>query len=394
MNILYALSHINKSTQWLWFAEEMKNRGVTQSYIIIDDGILKSSCLYNDLLKLGINCHFLPYRYKVTHLYNVVKTISNIRNFRPDIIHTSLPYGNAVGQMAAMLTGVRNTVTTCENASWAHDFKNKRQELIDKFTYKFAQNVIATSDAAKEYLQENFNIAEEKLKLLYHGLKESDYETISPERIQRLKTELCVNEDDVVIGVVARYEFWKGHEFINKAAAILKQKNKHRRLKFLVFGAKGSYYDAAMKQISDLGVGDIVQYKGFVDDPVALFRLFDIHLHVPINKYVENGGINIIEGMISGIPQILTKSGYAWQSAEHMKNSYVVNYEDAEGIADAIEFLRGNKEVAQKLAQTAKADAIKTYGLKTKVDKHLALYQEMLDANLSRQPAVAQILKG
>ena len=124
-----------------------------------------------------------------------------------------------------------------------------------------------------------------------------------------------------------------------------------------------------------------------MNDPVALFKLFDIHLHVPINKYVENGGINIIEGMISGVPQILTKSGYAWQSAEHMKNAFVVDYENAEAIADAIEFMRNNKEVATNLAETAKRDATVTYGLKTKVDTHINLYETLLNYNGRLQPA-------
>ena len=302
-------------------------------------------------------------------------------------MHTSLPYGNAVGQIAAMIAGVKCRLTTCENASWAHDFKSKRQELIDRFTYHVTHRVVSTSDAAKEYLQANFNIANEKLNLIYHGLKESDYQNISQERIQELRKQLCIAEDDFVVGVVARYEFWKGHEFINKAAALLKQRNKHLKLKILVFGGEGSYYDTAMNQISDLNIGDVVQYKGFVNDPVALFKLFDIHLHVPINKYVENGGINIIEGMISGVPQILTKSGYAWQSAEHMKNAFVVDYENAEAIADAIEFMRNNKEVATNLAQTAKRDATVTYGLKTKVDTHINLYETLLNYNGRLQPA-------
>jgi glycosyltransferase involved in cell wall biosynthesis len=363
MNILYVLSHINKSLQWEWFAEEMKNRGAEQTYIIIDDGILKSSCLHTELLKMGITSYFLQRHSKLSHFTNLAKTISIIRNVKPDIIHTSLPYGNAIGQMAALVTGIKYRISTCENASWANDFKNKGQELIDNFTYKICQKVVTTSDSAREYLKDNFHLTDDKMCSIYHGLKESDYANVSVERIRKLKEKLNINEDDFVIGVIARYEFWKGHKFINKAASILKQRNQHRGVKILVFGSKGSYYDTAMKQMSEMNVTDIVHYKGFVDDTVALFRLFNIHLHVPIDKYVENGGINIIEGMISERPQILTRSGYAWQSAEHMKNSYVVDYQNAEAIADAIGYMRN------------KRDALKVYGLKTKVDKHIALYQ-------------------
>jgi len=378
MNILYALSHINKSLQWQWFAEEMKNRGINQTYVIVDDGVGKSSCLHQDLLNLGISSYFLPYGSKVQHATNVLKTISIIKKHKPGIVHTSLPYGNAVGQMAAWMAGIKNRITTCENASWAHDFSHKKQEIIDKFTYWMAKKVIAVADSAKEYLKKNYNLTDEKLLTIYHGLKESEYNNVSAERIRNIQDQLQTSENDFVVGVVSRYEFWKGHEYINKAAAILKQRNKHQNIKILVFGSKGSYYDTAMQQVNELGVEDVVISKGYIDDPVALFRLFDVHLHVPVNKYVENCGINIIEGMISERPQILTKSGYAWQSAEHMKNAYVVDYQNAEAIADGILYMKDNYGKAKQLASQAHADALQDYSLKVKADKHIALYNEML----------------
>jgi glycosyltransferase involved in cell wall biosynthesis len=378
MNILYALSHINKSLQWQWFAEEMKNRGINQTYVIVDDGVGKSSYLHDDLLKMGITSYFLPYINKLAHVTNVLKTVSIIKKHKAEIVHTSLPYGNAVGQMAAWFAGIKNRVSTCENASWAHDFHNKKQENIDKLTYSLSKKVIAVADSAKEYLKDHYHISDDKLLTIYHGLKESEYDNVSAERVGKIKCQLQINENDFIVGVVSRYEFWKGHEFINKAAAILKQRNKDKNIKILVFGSKGSYYDTAMQQVKDLGVEDVVISKGYIDDPVALFRLFDVHLHVPVNKYVENCGINIIEGMISERPQILTKSGYAWQSAEHMKNAYVVDYENAEAIADAILYMKENYDRAKQLASQAHADAIKDYSLKVKADKHIALYNEML----------------
>jgi glycosyltransferase involved in cell wall biosynthesis len=352
----------------------MKNRGINQTYIIYDwDG--SGSFFHSDLKKIGIQSYLLPGIDRLSHMANVLNTISLIRKIKPDVVHTSLPYGNLFGQMAAWMAGIKNRITTCENASWAQDFRHKKQQLVDKLTYKLSKKVITTSDSARDYLKQNLGLNDDKLFSIYHGLKESDYVNVNIERIRTLKERLGIQENDFIVGVIARYEFWKGHEFINKAASILKQRNKHHNIKILVFGSKGSYYDTAMKQISELHVEDMVQYKGYVDDTVALFRLFNVHLHVPVDKYVENGGINIIEGMISEKPQILTKSGYAWQSAEHMKNAYVVDYQNAEAIADAIEYMKENEETAQRLAEQAKKDAIKVYGLKTKVDKHIALYQ-------------------
>ena len=378
MTILYCLSHIKKSLQWQWFAEEMNNRGIKQVYVIIDNSNGDDNLFYQDLKKADIEAFLLPHKNKLSHLYNIKKVISLIKKFNVDIVHTSLPFGNLVGQTAARLAGISRRVTTCENASWAHDFGHKKQEGIDRYTYRMAKKIIAVADSAEEYLKEHYQLNDKKLLTIYHGLKESEYENIDPERINKIRYELHIKQGEFIVGVIARYEFWKGHEFINKAAAILKQKNLHHYIRILIFGSKGTYFDTAMNQLKELDVTDVVQYMGYNDDPVALFSVFDVHLHVPVNKYVENCGINIIEGMISARSQILTKSGYAWQSAEHMKNAFVVDYQNAEAIAEAIIYIKNNKEDAIRMASQAKADALATYGLKIKADKHIDLYNQLL----------------
>ena len=380
MTILFCLSDINKSLQWQWYAEELKNRGINQVYILVNKYKRgKDSYFYHDLKNAGITVYLLQHKNRFSYIRNIIKIIFIIKRHRADIVHGSLPLGNIVGQIAAYLCGIKNRVTTCENASWAHDFKSRKQELVDKLTYRLSKKVIAVADAAKEYLKDNYHLDDKKLLSIYHGLKESEYENISEERITKLRQVLEIRKEDFIVGVISRYEFWKGHEYIIKAAAILKARNLHADIKILIFGSTGTYFDTAMQQMKEQKVEDILMYKGFNDDPVALFQVFDVHLHVPVNKYIENCGINIIEGMISARPQILTRSGYAWQSAKHMKNAYVVEYKNAEAIADAIIYLKENKETARQLGKQAKADAISTYGLKVKVDRHIELYNSMLN---------------
>jgi glycosyltransferase involved in cell wall biosynthesis len=378
MTVLYCLSHINKSLQWQWFAEEMRNRGIKQVYVLIETDNENENFFYKDLLKLGIDVYILPHTGKLSYFKNIRHIRAIIKKHKPDIVHTSLPLGNLAGQIGALLSGIKNRVTTCENASWAHDFNSGEQLIIDKLTYRLAKRVIAVADSADEYLKKHYRLNKPRLLTIYHGLKESEYENIERDRVEKLKNQLQISKDDFIVGVISRYEFWKGHEFINKAASILKQRNMHHGIKILIFGSKGSYFETAMEQIKTLGIEDVVIYKGFCHDPVALFQAFDVHLHVPLNKYVENCGINIIEGMLSARPQILTKSGYAWQSAEHLKNAYVVEYKNAGAISDAILYMKKYPDIAKKLADQAKTDAKNIYGLKVKVDKHMALYNELL----------------
>ena len=373
MNILYCLSHINKSLQWKWFAEELKVRGVKQVYVLIDnDG--GETFFFKDLEATGVEAHLLHHKGKMSYSKNIIRTRSLIRKHKIDIVHTSLPLGNMVGQTAAILSGAGNRITTCENVSWAHDFNNKKQKRIDNFTFSQSRQIIATSEIAADYLRKNWQFDQSKLRTIYHGLKPSDYQ-VSPERVEAVRKKLKIDkQNEFVVGVVSRFEFWKGHEYIIEAANKLKD---HPDIKFYIFGSKGSYFHEAEKRIEQYGLQQKVVYGGFVDDTSALYQLFDVHLHVPVNEHVETGGITILEGMMAERPQVLTRSGYAWQTAKHLQNSYVVPFKNADSIAEAILWMKDNPDKANKLAAKAKEDSI-AFSVQKKTDQHLALYNELL----------------
>ena len=375
MTVLYCLSHISKSLQWLWFAEEMKRRGVKQVYIIIDTNPGVGNYLYEDLKKAGIEVHLFSHRNRWSHLVNLFRTIFIILKNKFNIIHTALPFGNLVGQAAAVICGKGKRVTTCENASWAHDYKSKKQEWLDNFTFSRAKKIIANSEVSADYLRKHWVFDKSKLQVIYHGWKPEAYH-LPQERIEKVKLELGINrENEFVVGVLARFEFWKGYDYIIEAARLLKD---YREIKFYVFGTRTPYYNEVMKKAAEYGLKEKIYHTDFVIDSPALYQLFDVHLHVPIDQYVETGGLTIVDGMMAARPQVLTLSGYAYQIARHMHNAYVVPFKNAEAIAEGILWIRNNTVKAKEMAEQAREDANAMFGLNVKVDKHLALYNELI----------------
>jgi glycosyltransferase involved in cell wall biosynthesis len=375
MTVLFCLSHITKSLQWQWYSEELQKRGVKQVYVIIDTNNGKGNYLFEDLKNAGFDVYLLPHKNKFSHAANIFKTVSIIRRHKPDIIHTSLPFGNLVGQMAAKLAGIKNKITTCENASWAHDFKSKTQEWIDNMTFKASKKIVANSEVSADYLRKNWDFDKSKLEVIYHGWKTTEYE-VSPERIEKIRKELGMDKkNEFVVGVLARFEFWKGYEYIIEAANILKD---HPGIKFYVFGNKADYYDEAMRKISVYKLEDKVKHTPFVVDSPALYQLFDVHLHIPIDQFVETGGLTIVDGMFAARPQVLTLSGYANQVTKHMQNAFVVPYKNAQATADAILWMKNNPVKAAEMATQAKNDAIEMFGIEKKTEKYMSLYKKLL----------------
>lgn len=372
MKIAFVTSHINRSTQWNWFSEELNRRNIPHIHIIINES---KPLLLDDLKERNVEVYYLRHKNKFSFLINIFKVWKLLRKAKVDIVHTELPYGNLVGQSAAVLAGIKMRVTTCENTTWFSDFESRKQELIDQFTYYCAKKVVALTHESYEFLSKHFNIPPHKLYTIHHSIKTSDYLNLTNKHLEDLRQELELPSDKFVIGMVARFEYWKGHVYVIEAMKRLAAEFPDIRL--YIFGSKGESYDHVMNMISELQLEEQVIYKGFVKDNIALFKLFDIHIHIPIKLQSETFGINIIEGMISGCAQILTLSGISSFTARDGKNCIVVPYQSADAVYEALRLLILDHDLRKKLGKQAREDAIKHFRYEEKVDLHLALYEDL-----------------
>ncbi|MFN8166080.1 MAG: hypothetical protein U0X76_07920 [Bacteroidia bacterium] len=136
MKIAFITSHINRSTQWNWFSEELNDRKIEHIHIIINE---KYPILADDLKAMGVKVYYLRHDGVFSIIRNFFKTIWYIRKEKITLVHTEMPMGNFIGQLSAFFTGIKMRVTTCENTTWAFDFRSKKQLFIDRLTYRLAK---------------------------------------------------------------------------------------------------------------------------------------------------------------------------------------------------------------------------------------------------------------
>ncbi len=372
MKIAFVTSHINRSTQWIWFSDEMQKRGIQHIHIIIND---YKPLLYDDLKEGNIKVYYLKYINKLSLILIFFKIIKIFLDNKINVVHTELPYGNLLGLAAAFICRIKMRITTCENTTWFSDFDSKKQEFIDRLTYFFSKRIIALTQDSYDFLNKNFNIPTQKLCIIHHSLKSSEYLDLTDERIEKLRNELNLSSGIFIIGMVARFEFWKGHIFAVEAMKKLILDFPNVRL--YIFGSKGESFENVMSKIAEYNLQDYVIYKGFVRDNIVLYKIFDIHLHIPITLQSETFGINILEGMISGCAQVLTISGISSFTSRDGKNCLVVPYESSEAVYEALKKLICDDALRISLGNQAKEDAIKHFRYSEKFDDHLLLYEEL-----------------
>src|SRR5438128_37584 len=122
MKIAFVTSHINRSTQWIWFSEELQKRDVPHIHIIIND---TKPLLYDDLKQGNVKVYYLKHRNKLSFIVNFFRLVRILLSNKIDVVHTELPYGNIVGQTAAFFCRIKMRITTCENTTWFSDFDSK-----------------------------------------------------------------------------------------------------------------------------------------------------------------------------------------------------------------------------------------------------------------------------
>ena len=246
MKIAYVTSHINRSTQWIWFSEELNKRNIDHIHIIIND---YKPLLYDDLKEGNVNVYFLKQTNKLSYIPNFFRIIRIFKKHKIDLVHTELPHGNLMGLTAAYLCSIKMRISTCENTTWFSDFKSKKQEIIDSITYFLSKRVVALTQDSYEFLAKHFHISLRKLRIIHHSLKLSEYLDIPDEVVQNMRNELEIPKDKFIIGMVARFEFWKGHDFAIEAMQKLVKEFPNARL--YIFGSKGESFEGAIKRIKE-----------------------------------------------------------------------------------------------------------------------------------------------
>ena len=131
-----------------------------------------------------------------------------LRKEKIDILHNYLLLPGARGILAA-LASRQTKVICCEQSDAACGPRS--WHLLRRWTYPYADLVIANSDRAAEDIQERFGIAQDKVATIYNGIDIAHWKTrgAPDEHVEKLVE--ATPPDAVRVAVVGGYHRWKDH---------------------------------------------------------------------------------------------------------------------------------------------------------------------------------------
>jgi glycosyltransferase involved in cell wall biosynthesis len=139
---------------------------------------------------------------------------------------------------------------------------------------------------------------------------------------------------------------WKGIQYI--IPAFEKLLTIYPNAKLLLANAQGDYKSELQKLLQKIPSDNYIEIP-FEANISALYHLFDVYVHTPIDAQLEAFGQTYVEALAAGTPSIFTLSGVASEFIEHEKNALVVPFQNSEAIFEAMEKILKDEKLKNQL---------------------------------------------
>lgn len=191
----------------------------------------------------------------------------------------------------------------------------------------------------------------------------------------RARATLGLEEDDFVVGVVARLSPQKAHHFMLEAIAVLARRHPHVRLVALGDGERRQ----ELERLADsLGIADRVLFAGVRRDVAELLPAFDVSSLSSIHEAMP---LALIESMAACLPVVATDCGAVRDVVTDGETGYVVSVGDVAALADRLAVLVENPELRERLGANGRARVMRDFTIEGTARRYEALLTDIVSAN-------------
>ena len=368
--ICIIISNIDRWIPFEWIYFDLLEKGFQQSYILLTS--CEETFFYKFLIDNNCPVAHIQFAGKKQYLSSLLKIISNLKSIRPDIVHCHFLDASVIGLLSAYFIRISKRIYTRHHGYFHHHYFPKGVWL-DKLCNKLSTHIIAISSIGNRALQKE-GVKKRKVSIVHHGFKLDEFEKIIDKRVTDLIEKYNQDKRNPVIGVIARHIKWKGVQHIIPA---FKDLLTYYPNAFLILAnARGNYHHELVKSLQTNVSQENYVLIPFEPDVQALYKLFGLYVHVPINDKIEAFGQTYVEALASGFPSVFTKSGIANDFIEHEKNALVVPFEDSNEITQGLIRLMEDVELRKEVIVNGKKDVKKLFTFDKMMDRLFEIYNQ------------------
>lgn len=289
----------------------------------------------------------------------------HIARLRPDLVQSWLFTANAYGRTAARSAGVKHLVASerCVD-SW----KSAHELIIDRWLARRTDAIICNSQAVAEFYAAQ-GIAPAKLRVIHNGIA---LPTPPSSTRQELLAELGLPADSRLVGAVGRLWPQKRIKDAIWAADLIKVARDDVHL--LILG------DGPQRQVLEryrelCRIEDKVHFLGARNDVARWMPHFDALWLASSFEGLPNV---VMEAMAAGVPVVASDIGGTRELVVPGQTGYLFPVGDRAALARLTLKILDDSTLAGRLGQAGRERIASEFTLAKMVEKHAALYRELL----------------
>jgi glycosyltransferase involved in cell wall biosynthesis len=260
--------------------------------------------------------------------------------------------------MKPLLPGVRivHGIRTTFTPGWA---LTRKFAIVEKLLGFLTSGYIANSEAGAESFRRISGIAANRVAVIPNGIAIDD-------------AAKGAREGHRVV-VVANIHPLKGHrEFLEVVDRV------RQRLPEVVFDFVGrdEMHGEVAREANRMGLGRWVRFHGF--QPVLAPFLSSAVVFALPSRITEGLPTSILEAMSSGLPVVAYDVGGVGQLVADKDNGFLVSIGNADTMAERIEFLLRNPQVAGRMGMRGRRKVEVDFSVEACADRHAAVWRRLL----------------
>ena len=270
-----------------------------------------------------------------------------LKQFRPDVVHTHSAKGGLLGRSVAWGLNVPAVIHTVHGAPF-HDYQSTvaRRFFIacERWAARRCHRLISVADAMMDLMVQAGVAPREKFTTIYSGMEVEPFLEAGQGRAV-VRKELGFEEDDVVIGKIARLFHLKGHDDLIESAAMVVRANP--RVKFLLVG-DGILRESLERRIAELRLTNHFRLVGLVPpaEVPGLIGAMDVLVHTSLREGLARA---LPQALITGIPAVSYDIDGAREVVIDDETGSLIPPRDIEALSAALIELAGDGDRRRRL---------------------------------------------
>lgn len=267
------------------------------------------------------------------HLSTVWKIVRQLRNDRPDVLHTHNHLVHHYGVVAGRMAGVSVIVNTRHGAKkrllhepngfrMTAESPDRKADLIFRATLPWVGSVVLISEATRRFFVEYRGIPATKARVILNGAHW--------EKFLRMPAQPGSVLPRVRFGMAARLVPEKDHFTLLRAFAEVAAELPEAELQI---AGDGSLGDRLTAFTQELNLTNRVRFLGPVSNTAQFYSELDVFVLSSLNEGLP---LAVLEAMAAGLPVVATRAGGVEEAAIDGCNAYLAAPGDAHGLAQAM----------------------------------------------------------